>query len=70
MSNEINMRYDECEICQKIYTLCVVLDENENITVCLHCLRELFYAWYYNDYERLNYIGTPEYVENCKKECD
>ena len=70
MSNEINMRYDVCAICQEINKLCVVLYDNENITVCLHCLRELFNAWDYNNCEKLDYIGTPEYVENCKKEYD
>ena len=67
MNDEINIRNDVCKIC-KMDKLCIVIDYDEN-TICLYCLRELFDAWDYNDCERLDFIGSEEYREDCKKGC-
>jgi len=69
MSEEIDIRYDVCKICER-ETLCVEIDYNENFVVCLDCLRELIYSWCDDDYEKFDFIGTKEYRDNCKKECD
>ena len=70
MSDEIiDIIEDVCYICDRM-KLCVVLDYDRDLTVCLHCLKELFDAWDYNDCEKFEFIGTEEYRKNFKKECD
>jgi len=70
MSDEIiDIRQDVCNICD-INKLCVVLDYDNDVTVCLHCLKELYHAWDYNDCERLDFIGSEEYRKDFKMGCD
>jgi len=65
MEDDIMVLDDVCSICDR-FVPCVALDDNLHTMICLHCLRELFNAWDYSDCEKLDYIGTPEYIQKLK----
>jgi len=66
MNDDIMVLDDVCTICDRDAT-CIALDDNLHTMICLHCLKELYDAWEFNDCEKLDYIGSPEYRQRLKE---